>query len=1035
MYERGRENMDHKKLNKNMKKLLLIIGLIVCSSINAQTTLTLGRIDTIWSTGQVPRGANNTNTWYTLYNRSTPAATTTWSLTGNSGTTAGTNFLGTTDDQPLVFKTNATENMRLLTNGNLGIGTTSPTNALSFGNAANKTIWIENTDWTTAGRNLSLQAGSTVITSSVTPAFTALSQGSLSWAYMCVSTMGNVYVGVIGGNIYMQTAGAGNFVSLGQTVRNWRGMAAAPNGNVYCAARSGDIYMQTAGTGNFVALGQTSRLWAGMAAAPNGNIYAATESGDIYMQTAGTGNFVALGQASRAWQGMTAASNGNIYAGVDGGDIYMQTAGIGNFVALSQTTRRWYGLAAAPNGNVYAAVFAGDIYMQTAGTGNFVALGQTTRNWIGMAADANGNVYAANNAQDIYEQINTAGGTANLSGGSLTLSSGQSKGTGSSSIIFQTATTSTLSGAFLNPFTTKMIILGNGNVGIGTASPSILLQVGQVGSSATLGVSGKIGIGTTSPTNALSFGNAAAQKVWIENTDSVNAGRGLTIQAGSTVATNTVNTTFNALGQSTLSWRGMAAAPNGNVYASVTGGDIYMQTAGVGTFNALSQTTRNWVGMCATPSGNIYAAVTSGDIYMQTSGIGNFIALGGISRSWTGMAASPSGNVYAAVSGGDIYKQTAGVGSFVALSAGNRAWQSITVAPNGDVYAAVLGGDIYKQTAGVGSFVALSQASLQWFGMTATPNGNIYAAVNVGDIYMQTNGTGNFIALGGASRQWRNMAASVNGNVYAPTNGGDIYEQIGAGSTDLSGGNLTLSSGQSKGTGASSIVFQTSSTDNTSSGALNPFTTKMIVLGGGNVGIGTTTPTAMLQVGQTGGNGSFKYVDGNQGAHKFLTSDSSGNANWEAVVTTLVANQIAFGSITNTITGSSNLTYSSGILQYVDGNQGSGKVLTSDASGNATWQYPPSPPVTVFTPTVGETVTVLNKSVNIIYPSGTIATLTLQFPDSPSDGDYVDITFDQIVTSTTYNSGTGGATINGQINGVVGGQKRFYYVGGTNAWY
>ena len=29
-----------------------------------------------------------------------------WSLTGNSGTIAGTNFLGTTDNQGLVFKTN-----------------------------------------------------------------------------------------------------------------------------------------------------------------------------------------------------------------------------------------------------------------------------------------------------------------------------------------------------------------------------------------------------------------------------------------------------------------------------------------------------------------------------------------------------------------------------------------------------------------------------------------------------------------------------------------------------------------------------------------------------------------------------------------------------------------------------------------------------------------------------------------------------------------------------------------------------------------
>ena len=49
-----------------------------------------------------------------------------WLITGNSGTTAGTNFLGTTDNQPLVFKTNNSENIRILTSGNVGIGTPTP---------------------------------------------------------------------------------------------------------------------------------------------------------------------------------------------------------------------------------------------------------------------------------------------------------------------------------------------------------------------------------------------------------------------------------------------------------------------------------------------------------------------------------------------------------------------------------------------------------------------------------------------------------------------------------------------------------------------------------------------------------------------------------------------------------------------------------------------------------------------------------------------------------------------------------------------
>ena len=42
-----------------------------------------------------------------------------WNTTGNSGTNPSTNFIGTTDDQSLVFKINNAEKMRLTTNGRL----------------------------------------------------------------------------------------------------------------------------------------------------------------------------------------------------------------------------------------------------------------------------------------------------------------------------------------------------------------------------------------------------------------------------------------------------------------------------------------------------------------------------------------------------------------------------------------------------------------------------------------------------------------------------------------------------------------------------------------------------------------------------------------------------------------------------------------------------------------------------------------------------------------------------------------------------
>lgn len=58
-------------------------------------------------------------------------ATANWSLTGNSGTSPATNFIGTIDGQPLVVRTNNAERLRVDASGNVGIGTNNPTARLN----------------------------------------------------------------------------------------------------------------------------------------------------------------------------------------------------------------------------------------------------------------------------------------------------------------------------------------------------------------------------------------------------------------------------------------------------------------------------------------------------------------------------------------------------------------------------------------------------------------------------------------------------------------------------------------------------------------------------------------------------------------------------------------------------------------------------------------------------------------------------------------------------------------------------------------
>lgn len=65
-------------------------------------------------------GADGSGTWQAL---ATPSFD--WKISGNSDVTA-TNFLGTTNAQPLIFKTSNAERIRILSNGRTGIGTASP---------------------------------------------------------------------------------------------------------------------------------------------------------------------------------------------------------------------------------------------------------------------------------------------------------------------------------------------------------------------------------------------------------------------------------------------------------------------------------------------------------------------------------------------------------------------------------------------------------------------------------------------------------------------------------------------------------------------------------------------------------------------------------------------------------------------------------------------------------------------------------------------------------------------------------------------
>lgn len=72
-----------------------------------------------------------------------------WSLTGNAGTDPATNFIGTTDSKVFKIKTNNQVRMYFKTNGDVGVGTSTPTSKFHVSGVITATGGTSN-DWNTA---------------------------------------------------------------------------------------------------------------------------------------------------------------------------------------------------------------------------------------------------------------------------------------------------------------------------------------------------------------------------------------------------------------------------------------------------------------------------------------------------------------------------------------------------------------------------------------------------------------------------------------------------------------------------------------------------------------------------------------------------------------------------------------------------------------------------------------------------------------------------------------------------------------------
>jgi len=132
-----------------------------------------------------------------------------WSLTGNGATNPSINFVGTKNNQPLIFRTNKVERMRITEAGNIAIGTTTPSGLLV---AKSTTTWaIEGSALNSVGVFGHSQNGTGV------EGYSGNYNGVFGY------TNSSWYAGYFQGNIYCNGSYLGSDQSLKQNIHDFSG--------------------------------------------------------------------------------------------------------------------------------------------------------------------------------------------------------------------------------------------------------------------------------------------------------------------------------------------------------------------------------------------------------------------------------------------------------------------------------------------------------------------------------------------------------------------------------------------------------------------------------------------------------------------------------------------------------------------------------------------------------------------------------------------------------------------------------------------
>lgn len=280
--------------------------------------------------GNVALGTGLTLTGGTL---SATAGGNNWGITGNTGTNPATNYIGTSDNQPLVVRTNNTEKVRVTETGNVGIGTATPTTKLQVQDTGDVSILVGSATGNNGHirlgnnnhglmRNLSASGGGAndvaVYTSSGGPAANLYLVANPS-ANGSDSLPLNQFVLTSAGNIGIGTNTPHNLVDLGTTIGSsptdpaGKKLALTNNAtgtNFYGLGISGGMLQFHAGSGSVGAPGMVLLSNGSVGIGTTAPAYALHVAGDINASANVRANGVVLTSDVRLKRNITNCSYG-----------------------------------------------------------------------------------------------------------------------------------------------------------------------------------------------------------------------------------------------------------------------------------------------------------------------------------------------------------------------------------------------------------------------------------------------------------------------------------------------------------------------------------------------------------------------------------------------------------------------------------------------------------------------------------------------------------------------------------------------------